>query len=237
MHDLIKSYLLSKSLAWSETTLRSEGYRLSGTMEVLDGNPHALWDFLTSKKMKPYSKLTTWTRVINFWDWCIEEGHRDGINEYRKFKKENARVFKNTYLRRAPTFSRRDVNSRIEQLVDPEIQAKARQLLDTGMRYTESLSLKDGIVVGKGGKRRRIFCDGLRQSEYEKSYSTFRKRMAKIGLKPHDLRKVFLNEAVKNGANVFELCALAGWANINTASSYIAIQDKALESLVRRING
>lgn len=237
MKELITSYLDDMKLAWTPSTLRSEQYRLTAVSEVLDGNPTRLWDLLESKGTKSYSRVTTWTRVTKFWDWLIEKGHQDGPNDYDRFRKRNGRLFKNAYVRSNPSLSFEQANIKISQLKDSEVRAKARQLLETGMRYSESFTLQDGRVVGKGGKSRRVFSDRELQTSFSKSYATFRRQLSSCGLKPHDLRKIFLTECVNKGANEFELKEIAGWSDLNTAASYIKTNEKKLKDLVRRVHG
>lgn len=234
MKALVNSYIEAKRLAWSDTTIRSERYRLASVTQALDGNPLTLWGHLS--ELKPYSRLTSWVRVCSFWDWLIARGYKKGINPYVSFKKENQRVFKGSYVRASANFSTREVLTKIQQIKCSESHSKARQLLQTGMRYTESFTLQDGIVVGKGGKRRRVFTDEIPGKVFTKSYSHFRRQLAEVGLKPHDLRKVFLTELVEKGANEFELCALAGWSNLNTASSYIRTDERRLKALCKKVN-
>ena len=236
-HTLIKTYIEAMQLAWSPSTLRSEAARLRSVSEVLDGNPSRLWDLLAKKELKPYTKLTYWTRVSRFWDWLLEEGHRDGKNEYAKFRRKNARLFRGVYVRKTPRVSYSEAYTRIQRIEDAQVKEKALQLLTTGCRYTESFTLSDGRVVGKGGKNRRVYSADVSGRGYTKSYAHFRRRLADVELKPHDLRKIFMNEAVRKGANTFELCALAGWANLNTAQSYIEADENRLEEIVRKING
>lgn len=236
MKELITSYLDDMKLAWTPSTLRSERYRLNAVVEVLDGNPSRLWDLLESKGIKPYSRVTTWTRVTRFWDWLIEKGHRNGPNNYNGFRQRNARLFKNAYVRTSPSLSFEQANIKIGKLKDNQVRSKARELLQTGMRYSESFTLQDGRVVGKGGKSRRVFSDSSVQASYNKSYSTFRRQLAECGLKPHDLRKLFLTELVNNGANEFELREIAGWSDLNTAASYIKVNENKLKDLVRRVH-
>ena len=96
---------------------------------------------------------------------------------------------------------------------------------------------QDGEIRGKGSKVRKVFgTDTCKHDQAGVTYSQFYRALKKVDLKPHDLRKVFLTEAVAQGATHFELCKLAGWASINTASSYIGVKDKTLEELVDKIN-
>lgn len=232
MNKLINDYITSKELAWSASTIRSEHYRLASISKVLDGNPANLWGLLI-KKYSPYSRVIIWTRVVEFWKYLLNEGHREGKNNYELYRKRNARLFKNAYTTRAPGITFRSALDKLDQIRDSSSKEKARELLSTGMRFTESLATKDGRITGKGGKVRRLYGSD-RSSRYKYSYATFRRHLGSVGLKPHDLRKIFLNRLVEVGANEFELCEVAGWNDLNTARSYIKADDKKIKELVKK---
>ncbi len=147
MKNLISAYLDDMKLAWATTTLRSERYRLFSVAEALDGDPMHLWGLLHS--LAPYSRLTTWTRVCMFWDWLLENKHRSGTNEYRIFKRKNAKLFKHVYVRRSPDITITEARAKINAISDFPSREKAKELLASGMRYSESLTLQDGWVDGK----------------------------------------------------------------------------------------
>lgn len=230
MLNLIEKYIEEHTLAWSESTKRSEKYRLHKLADILDGNPERLWEAL--KEKSPYTKLTTWIRVVKFWEWLLLNNYKDGNNAYDSFKKKNSRIFKNVYVRRSPRITFNEAYQRIRNINDLQSRKKAEELLKTGMRFSESLTLQDGWVYGKGGKSRRIYGGDFERNTYTKSYDNFRRQLRRVGLKPHDLRKICFNNLVSKNVNEFELCAIAGWSNINTASSYIKLDEKRLEKLM-----
>lgn len=153
-----------------------------------------------------------------------------GVNVYDEWRKENARVFRNVYEKKKPTISYEEARAKCESLQEPA-RSKALQLLSGGLRYTESSTLRDGQVVGKGGKVRNVYC--LPTGANRQNYQAFRRALGRVGLKPHDLRKIFLTRLVEKGVNQFELCEVAGWSSIATASSYINVNKSRLASLVR----
>lgn len=233
MNTVIEQYLKDQDLRWSETTKRSERARLLALAPHIDGVPETLWAAL--KHLAPYSRTTTWTRVVAFVDWAVAAGQMSGPNHYRAFRSKNAKQFRNTYQRRIPQLSFEEAVARINQLSVPAIREKAIQLLYSGMRWSESFTLQDGWVVGKGGKRRRVHTLSPSQgaAPFTGSYTQFYRELRKVGLKPHDLRKLALNQYVKSGASPFDLAKIAGWSSINTAQSYIESSDSELERLHR----
>ena len=105
------------------------------------------------------------------------------------------------------------------------------------MRFSEFQTIEDGVVVGKGGRRREIYVTDLPRPKGDVSYGTFYRHLKEVGLKPHDLRKACLTRLVEQGANEFELCEIAGWRNLNTASSYIKANKAKLKALMEKVNG
>ncbi len=233
MKNLIDAYLDDMKLAWSPATVRSEKYRLSVVAEGLDGDPAHLWALI--KDRAPYTKVTIWIRVCAFWDWLIDKGHKNE-NEYKKFREKNKRLFKNKYVRRMPKLTFKEATARINLISDIPSREKAKELIKTGMRYSESFTLQDGYVLGKGGKSRRVFYSSSKGSKDSIKYTKFWREVKKVGLKPHDLRKLCLNRLVDKGANEFELCQIAGWSNLNTAASYIRTDETKLQKLMEAVN-
>lgn len=230
MRELIKQYLHSKELAWAASTIKSERARLTAVAEALTLNPSPvhLWEALVQRNMRPYARLTTWIRVSQFFQWGIDAGLIAGPNLFKKFKAENARLFKNAYVRYTPKCSYDEALRNLSTISDSEVKKDCLSLLQSGMRISESYQLKDGRVRGKGNKSRRVFSGQATTQSYRRIYAALKP----LGLKPHDLRKLFASRLVEKGANQFELCELMGWSNLNTASSYIRVSEKKLETLV-----
>jgi hypothetical protein len=225
----IEKYIESKKFAWSPTTIRSETYRLQGVADFLDGNPETLWRAIQT--MKPYARLTLWTRVTNYWQFLLDGDYVKGKNLYAKWKQENARLFKNSYVRQKPEITIEEAKRRIEQIPNQAYRERARSIVRSGLRFTESNHITGGTVRGKGGKTRKVFVESDGQNI---KYDGFHKALSKVGLKSHDLRKLFLSRLVDLGINEFELCEIAGWSNINTASSYIKVNASRLDDLVQK---
>lgn len=235
MKGLIDLYLDSKKNAWEATTLQSETARLHTIADRLDGNAPKLWAYMDEVRLGSYTRLTVWCRVTAFYDWLIEKGIVHGANPYSSWRASNARLFKNMYVRKTAKLSFAEAKERIAKIPDPASKDYALGLLSSGLRYCEPARITDGVVKGKGGKMRVVF--GAKQQrafKYNKSYYTFRRHLAEVGLKPHDLRKVFASSLVKNGANEFDLLEVMGWESLETAKSYVGARKKEeLKKLVR----
>lgn len=230
----IELYLESKQLAWALTTRRSERYRLAAIAAVLDGNPTTLWAYLESKGVRPYSRCTTWVRVVSLVDFLIAGNQWKGgkqRNEYREWRDKNSRLFKNAYVAKIPTVGFAEANARVVG------NQTAITALHGALRACEvNCITTDGKVAGKGGKVRAVFVKAL-QPDQKISYQRFYRALKKLDLTPHDLRKIGLNRLVELGATPFELQAAAGWKSVATAESYIKVQTATLQTLFNKMIG
>lgn len=222
----INRYLDEQRGVWSAATLRSEAARLATLAPALDGNPKRLWEFL--HQMKPYSRVTYWVRATQIWAFL----HPYEPNPYAEYRKKLKRQFSVAYTPRVPQVGTlAEVRSRLQDITDPIIRAKCLELLETGMRWAESHTLKNGEIVGKGGKLRKIF--NREAGSFGASAWRVRRELRKFGLTPHALRKIFGQELVRRGANPYQLMKLMGWSNLNTAQSYIEANNAELEKLAK----
>lgn len=224
---MVKHYIDSHSLAWASSTLRSEEHRLTALLPALNGDPARLWRHLTTNNIKPYARVTAWTRVMHFIDWALEQKLVRGSNEYRTFRKRNAKLFKNTYQPKQPDMTFEQAKARIASIKDEGVRSKATQLLMGALRYTESFTLSDGQVVGKGGKTRTVFTNAT--STYDGSYRTFLRALHAVGLRPHDLRKIACTQLARAGLQDADLMKVMGWSSMATAKTYVQpLRDEAI---------
>lgn len=229
---MIEKYIQSKSSIWAPTTIKSEKHRLKAIESALDGNPETLWKALQLHGR--YTRLTTWIRVIDYWNQTHHT--TNSTNPYHAYKQSNPTKFRRVYERRIPIITFEQAREQIGTIDDLEVRRQGLSLLYSGQRYSESIQVStNGNVVGKGNKQRPDFRPETSEGRYGKSYQTFRRRLSKLGLKPHDLRKICLSKLVELGANEFELMEIAGWSSIKVASSYIRTNRTKLNQLMGRL--
>lgn len=233
MKHLIMAYIEDKKLAWSPTTLKSEAARLASHAGLLLSSPEEAWAALAS--LKPYTRVTTWTRMCQFVDWAIGAGHLAGPNQFSIFRSRNARLFKHSYNPALPAITFDGAKKSLENIADAAIQRRALLLLYSGLRYHELDLVTNGAVRGKGGRVRQVYVPDIPGPEYNGTYHAFWRALASVGLKPHTLRKLALTRLVELGANEFELREIAGWASIQTASSYIKANDGRKKQLMEKL--
>lgn len=234
MNELIHKYIEDKVLAWSPTTQRSELYRLKAVAQYLDGNPVTLWANI--QDLKPYSRVTTWTRVSQFWDFLIEQGIKQE-NPYVKFRQKNAKAFKNTYSPSTPRLGFAEAVRRIKLIRNDDDRNLGLQIIGSGERFAEAVQRTDR-VVGKGSKPRDTFRPGSTELDYGRSYHSFRNSLKSVGLKPHALRKLFASKLVEKGAKEQDLLKIMGWSSMNTAKYYLQPKkDEEIKHIIFDIHG
>lgn len=70
------------------------------------------------------------------------------------------------------------------------------------------------------------------------SYSTFLRELKKVGLKPHDLRKLCATELKRQGMSDIDLMKAMGWESITTAKAYlIPLEEAAMEEKFKMLKG
>lgn len=232
MKRLVDEYLSEREFAWAKTTKRNLECQLRKRSGEIEQGPEVLWKSL--QDLAPYSRVTVWTWTTKFYDWCLERGDREGVNPFAKFREENRQLFRNAYRRQQPDLSYRQARALVRQIPDKEVRQAALTLLTNGLRISEYGAVKDGKVVGKGGKERKLY--GAQSGRSEVPEYRIRKALKEVGLKPHDLRKIFATELVRQGIDTFDLCRVMGWSDVTTALSYVSTRkDDELKKFVNKV--
>lgn len=232
---MIAAYLAYYKPIWSPKTWQAEKSRLrkleADTAQLPPAACLAKWLSYYS----PYTAKQNVVRMAHMYDWAIEAGLHRERNEWREvFKRAQAKL-KSAYQPKRVSLSFEDAASRVAELAGP-VKECAERMLYAGLRFSEAFAASGGSVVGKGNKRRTVFVAGY--SITGTSPSKVRRALAERGLRPHDLRKLFLTRCAERGATAQDLCQLAGWSNIQTAYWYLQPkQEDKLRSFVNEIRG
>lgn len=231
LREQVDNYVESKKFAWSQATVRSERSRLMALVDLVDVEPSAVYTKL-KERYKPYTTKTQFIRLGEFYNWLIKQGLRGPANPFKNFLEEYRNLFKHVYEKERLNVTYQEATQLIDRLECRESKEKAKALLTSGLRWAESRTQADGWVLGKGGKRRRVYGPSV---EYRLSYSTFRSRLAAIGLKPHTLRKLAATRLAEAGARPQDLMEVFGWSSMETAGKYLQAQrERELEALVTK---
>lgn len=217
-------YLRAKKNSWAASTRRSERHRMKVLLRAIEdsGDLGAEGVFKAlSHHLSPYSLNTYMVRYAAWQSWA-------GNTEPKRWMDENRNHFKYSYERKIPLIGLQKAKELIGKVKDEEVKKAALLILSTGMRTCELKTFDGSTVVGKGSKRRKIFTD---KKPISVEYSRLYWELKKVGLKPHDLRKIYATEVVKRGATQWELLDIMGWSNVQTATSYVGTEGSRLESL------
>lgn len=242
VETLIKKYIKSKEGSWSPTTLRTEAYRLRGLKKEHLIDPETLWNYLKKERgLKPYALKTSYIRASELAEYAMRTGFLPkGANLLKEYMRDHALKFRAAYEHRPVGISFSEAAERINSL-PAGIREKAVQLLATGMRISESMSLsEEGTVVGKGGRVRVIpLASEYAAKEFDKSETTLRRALKKIGLTPHQLRKLCATELVKHGASEADLMQIMGWRTSQMAAVYVQAerQRELTEKISTKLKG
>jgi integrase len=168
---------------------------------------------------KPYALKTTMIRAADFKAW-------QGDDSYKQFMKTNARLFKNAYEKKLVGLTYEQAREKITLITGKEEREAAMLMLTTGMRVHEALKYDgSGKVIGKGAKQRNIYSNAIVSGDT--NYDSVYRELKKVGLKPHDLRKLAATQLAKAGFKEADLMAVMGWSNIQTASNYLQPMQEA----------
>jgi integrase len=237
---LVKEYIEAQKLRWSESTKRSEWYRLKNiTLGDLE-DPQAYYEARRRVGRGPYTLKTEVVRIGEFYEWLREHGYiqlsKTG-NPWKEFLYSHAKLFKHAYEKETLDVTFEQAVDRIQLIEREDIRLKAMQLLTSGMRFAESQTVKRGRVVGKGGKPAPVFIPPeFANVKYDKSYFTLWRELKKVGLKPHTLRKLLATHFVEQGGTLPDLMKLMRWESVETAASYLqGKQDSTLQRFVEGV--
>lgn len=216
----VKEYLNEHRFSWAKTTINSEEARLNKYGHLLDKDPACAYAQLLPE-LKPYTIKTLFIRLSHYQKWRIAQG-LDQAATYESFLKKHANKFKHVYDKKEINIDYDTALQRIQTIADHATREHAEFLLRSGLRISESAKVRDGQVVGKGGKTRPVFFDPPKTLVSPKK---LRGALAKLGLKPHDLRKLCATRMARKGTDAATLCKVFGWSKIDTAYKYLQAQD------------
>jgi integrase len=137
-------------------------------------------------------------------------------NPYRTWIEENRNLFKNAYKNKEVGVTY-DQAEELVKTLPARVRESAMSLLTGGLRAHELENVKDGYITGKGSKLRPLLTSVPTDPA---SYMELYKALKKVGLVPHDLRKLFITRLIERGIQLHDLCKVAGWSSIETALRY-----------------
>lgn len=233
----IEEYLVDHTNAWSKTTHRDRTSLFKALLDRVgkQTKPKDILQTLNSH-YKPYSVQTIWMIMSHYYGWLIDTNKKRGENVFTKYRRRNAMLFKNKYTRKPVAVDFDEAARRIQHLEDGDVVRAAERMLRSGLRISELNTIQDGVVIGKGGRSRRYF--GSDESNIDRSNSTIRAKLAEVGLKPHDLRKLFATKLAQGGFRPEDLMEVMGHSSYQTTLIYTQPQkDEALKKEISALVG
>jgi integrase len=214
----INNYLELKDKLWTNATYKSERARLMSNIDYLNMKPHDAYVALKAKGVAPYTIKTLFIRFASFFKVVHPKD-----TAFSQFLAENPQLFRNVYTRERAPCTFEEAKELIEKLPF-DSRYMANYMLKSGLRISEMYQVRvdqDGslYVVGKGGKRRKVYMKETPKHLVAKH--EFAAELKKIGLKPHTLRKLLATELFKRDFKAQELCSIMGWSKLETALSYL----------------
>lgn len=227
MKDLVAPYLADHKTAWADSTLESETYRLKALVPLLDKSPEELHEALKTAGKKPYTIKTVFTRLCSLEAWGVANGKLHGA-AFKVYMDKHRNRFKHAYVKEDIGLTYDEAKARVQLLKEP-YKTMATQILETGLRLSEVYKVKNGRVIGKGGKPRPVYGTITLTAPR----SSFSRQLKSVGLKAHMLRKLCATRLAAKGATPADLCKVFGWTSIGTAYAYLQAQeDKKLHALM-----
>lgn len=212
----VQEYINSKQMAWSLTTQKSELSRLTGALDLLNQGAPSTYN-LGKTKYKLYALKTLFIRAADFANWATGNAN----NEFALFLRNNRLLFKGAYKRSLVGMSFNEAASRVANISNPGVRQLASFILRSGLRASEALAYDNsGHIKGKGSKDRPVFCakDG---ANLHITYGELYRELKRVGLKPHDLRKLAASQLAAAGFKEADLLKVMGWSSIETAAVYL----------------
>lgn len=215
--QFVPKYLKAQETLWTHTTLKSTASRLNTVATLELSNPLELYNKLVYLQYNPYTIKTMFGIVAKYVDWCVENKYVK-LNTFSKWIKENSQVFRNVYQDKYTTMT---YTGFVEEFnnCSPEMRLPIALLGFAGCRISELHTFDGKTVIGKGGKRRRVFLPAdVVIAPITLPIHIIRRRLKYC---PHDYRKLAADTWFRNKIDLKTVQNLLGHSNINTTQRYL----------------
>jgi integrase len=214
-------YLEDNKDRLAPVTLKNRKARLRKQLAKIEAsgeNPSLFFD-LVKGDMSAYSLKTLMLEISNWYKWAVREGLREE-NLWSREVAKRAQYFKGAYQPKRLEMTYDEVVKKIDQIEDNKVREAAREILRTGVRISEVRTASFDKVTGKASKVRKFYGDSRKFEGVSKHQ--IRRGLKKVGLVPHDLRKMFATRLARSGKfDDVTLCEVMGWESFDTARSYL----------------
>lgn len=218
-------YLSYHDSVWNDKTYASESSKLKTIIRAMRKsglNGVAFYEALKEEGYKPYTIKSLSQRAGAVYAFAQTKGIVSNFNNpFKDLLIRHPHLFRNAYKPERLKLDFDEARKRIETIPNETIKLFCLALLTSGLRIHEAylVNTETASVVGKGGKERFtsfLFPAHLTMpSEYQ-----VRTALAKIGLKPHSLRKLLATKLSRSDLRHADIMTIMGWSSIETAQKY-----------------
>jgi integrase len=222
----VSLYLNSKRSVWKPDTIRATSSRLANYTPGQEAVE--VYNRMIEQGCSPYYVKLTFINLAAFMDWLIAQG-RATNNSYREFLAKNKQLFRNAYEDKYASITWQEFQEEMEQ-ADEQMRMVLSLLGYAGCRLNELYSFDGITVLGKGGKRRRVYLpDAIPVTPVKLSPSQIRRRLK---ANPHSYRKLAADYWLRNGIDLKTVQVLLGHSSLASTQRYLrpmeadTLQDK-----------
>lgn len=226
----VSRYLDERRLVWTSATLKAAASRFKLHFGM---DAEMVYKKMVEQGYKPYYIKVSFIMFSGYMEWLKAQG-RATHNVYADFLKKNRQVFINAYQDSYTTLS-------LESFLDeyrsatPAMQAVLVLLGIAGCRLSELYTFDGTTVMGKGGKRRKVFIPEGMQVAAPITLSPHAIRRA-LKHNPHAYRKLSADTWFKKGLDIKTVQVLLGHTSLQATQRYLRpMQQDELQDSVNNI--
>lgn len=241
--ELRYAYLDYHDKLWDSSTYRSESSKTKSIIELIEKaggfSGVELYKLMLAEGYKPYTIKVFFQRAGAMYKFGMSNGIVPNFNNpYSDFIMSSAHLFRNAYKTERLKLDYDEALIRINTIPNIEVRDFCIALLRSGLRINEAykINYETSSVVGKGDKERFVVFSYEHKSM--PSESMVRRELAKIGLKPHSLRKLLATKLSRSNMTYTDICAIFGWSSLATAQKYLQpLKENQLKQKMKEILG
>lgn len=239
--ELYYSYLSYHDRIWDDKTYASESSKLKTIIRVMRTTGLRGIDFYAALKAegyKPYTIKAFVQRAASMYRHGQEAKIVDAFNNpYNDLLARSPQLFRNAYKPERLKLNFDEALTRIKSIEDEAMREMCLALLKSGLRIHEAykVNYETSSVVGKGDKERFTAFSFPAHLKMPSEYQV-RTALAKIGLKPHSLRKLLATKLSRSDLRHADIMQVMGWSSIETASKYFQpLNEEQLKQKMKEI--
>ena len=217
LHQDVSDYLSEKQSVWTADTYNSTAARLARYKPEVA--PTDIYNSLVKEGYSPYYTKIVFINLCSLMDWLLAHGRAPWpTNRYKEFMEKNRQLFRNAYEDKYATITWQEFLDEYQQ-ADSDMRKALALLGFSGCRLCELATFDGTTVVGKGGKRRRVYLpNDAACSPVELSGIQIRRRLR---YNPHSYRKLAADQWARSGVDIKTIQKLLGHTSLASTQRYL----------------